>query len=205
MRSFEEQRILSDLAPHIYPLVHQITVPGWRDLMDLYEQAPLLQTRVTRTTRAGMVHDFQVDRAAQYAAKTNGVELVNLTRLMLLIVEGQYAIRWKKLDDGYRSRNIFTGQVESFLRQEQLPGIPLMCNLELGYQLDRSERSISGVFLACPSGRFSNFWQVDLLRSSTYQQVVTPLFPPVEFVDEIEPPIVSREGEVAERPEPHES
>src|SRR5260221_7460441 len=111
-----------------------------------------------------MVHDFQVTRASEYAARAPGVRIVESSKLRLIVIADRYASRLKKLDEALMPSKHITDQVRDFRGQRQLPGLPQTCNLELGYVLDRSETEVGQVCLVLPNGPYKNMWAIDLSK-----------------------------------------
>lgn len=163
MRFITEAEVLNALQEHLSAFV-EIVQGGWDD----YLAYPIDQRIVyTTTTRAGIVHDHQIERASRYAASSQEVSIRDCYRLKLLVVEVKdccFAIRIKKLNEMRMPSNHLTGQVADFRRQRQLDGIPSSYNLEIGYVLDRLESEIKEVCLVYPRGSKSNYWVSELSK-----------------------------------------
>ena len=176
MPLIRELEALDGLDAHLFGL-RGIVEGGWDDCLSLFQSLPELRVTFTRTTRANVVHDFQIARAAKYAQSTAGVRLEDRSRLKLLVINDTYAIRFKKLDEDKKPSNHLTDQVRDFRGQYQLPGLPPTHNLEMGYVLDKTQSSIDQVCLVCPNGPISNYWANDLLVGQEAQQgIVLDIF-----------------------------
>ena len=92
----------------------------------------------------------------------------------MFVVDAKLAIRFKKFDESYISKNQPTKQVKDFRGQLQLAGIEASHNLEAGYILDQ-DGQLKAVHLVCPSGLKSNYWEV-LLTQSGSESIVSDLF-----------------------------
>lgn len=115
----------------------------------------------TPGTRAGIVHDYTVARAARLCSANPNARLEEIRQLYVLVLEQKIAIRFKKLDEELHSRNQPTQQVKDFRSQLQLDGIEAPHNLEAGYVLDKLEKSIRDVHIVCPNGS-GIFWDIEL-------------------------------------------
>lgn len=158
MDVISDQEAIEALERHFRPLL-ELMRGGWSDYQAL---SPAIRAAWTTTTRAGVVHDFQVVRASNYASRTEGIRIAESSKLRLLVIDDRYAIRLKKFDETLMPSNHFTQQVRDFRGQRQIPGLPETCNLELGYVLDRGESEIAKVCLALPNGPHLNMWAIDL-------------------------------------------
>lgn len=151
----------------IYEIIHG----GLEDLQTL----PLeIRRTFTPTTRAGMIHDFQIQRAAKYFSVFESVRIHELDKLILFDIEQKVALRFKKLDNSFRSRNQASGQVRNFRGQVQLAGVDAPSNLEAGYILNQLETEIVWAGIVCPNNG-STYWQVEL-KDATTVNTVTDLF-----------------------------
>lgn len=161
MDVISDQEAIEALARHFKPFL-EVMGGGWSDYQGL---APGLRATFTTTTRAGIVHDFQVARASSYAAQHGSqIRIAESSKLRLIVIADRYAIRLKKLDEALMPSNHITDQVRDFRGQRQIPGLPESCNLELGYVLNRSETDIEQVCLVFPNGPYRNLWAIDLLK-----------------------------------------
>jgi len=83
-----------------------------------------------------------------------GLAVVNIKDVVLL--------RFKKLDNNKRSRNIPTTQQYLFRAQLDLPGIPSeLTHLEAGYVLNELQTGLDGVYITCPNKNRLE-WFIDL-------------------------------------------
>jgi len=182
MSLISEQEAIRHLQPHI-SAIRDIIVGGWGDYIAKYPE----DVRVLHcpTTRAGIVHDHQIHRASVYAQEASGVPLYDLTRLKMLVIDGRFAIRFKKLDNDLRSANLQTKQVREFRSQEQLCGLPQTHNLEAGYLLSELETEIQDVFLVCPN-KSGLYWAAKLEENYQVKQTVFDLFENFPEMDELE-------------------
>lgn len=171
MTRTSQDDVTAELATHLGAL-RRILVDGVEDYLSRYgEEERLIHCA---TTKAGIIHDHQVARAAKYAVTSSGqAKLLNFSGLRVLAI-GRCAIRFKKFDDELLSCNLQTKQIVDFRRQNPLPGMPPTVNLECGYVLDESGVSVSGTWLVQPSGRGVRW--AHRLYDSSVKPVVENLF-----------------------------
>lgn len=161
---------IAALDPHL-AAIYEILHGGLEDLHAL----PLEDRRAfTPTTKAGIVHDYQIKRAAKYFSGFESVRVHELDKLILFDIGQEVALRFKKLDNAFRSRNQASGQVLNFRGQVQLQGVSAPSNLEAGYILNRLETEIIWAGIVCPNNA-STYWQVEL-KDATTVNTVTDLF-----------------------------
>jgi hypothetical protein len=161
---------IAALQPHL-GAIYNILHGGVADLHVL----PLEARRcLTPTTRAGMVHDYQIERATKYFSKFDDVRVHELNKLFVFDVSQRVALRFKKLDTAFRSSNLSTTQVREFRGQVQLGGVDAPSNLEAGYVLCPLEREVVWVGIVCPNNE-GTYWQVELKDSKTIN-TVTDIF-----------------------------
>lgn len=166
MISFNETKEI--LEPHLAAF-YQVPHQAWIDyLNDIPEKTRLI---FCKRTRASAVHDYMVSRAAKYAESVDEVKLFKINMLYGLII-GNIAVRFKKFDESNISSNQLTKQVVNFRNQQKLDGIDAIYNLEVGYSLDRHEKEIAQVTLACPSGLKNNLWEIEINENRPLELVV---------------------------------
>ena len=72
------------------------------------------------------------------------------------------AIRFKKLDQQFLSRNYPTPTAEGIYRQQGLPGLEEIAWLTVGIVPNADWTDYSGVFLTCPKSPSANNWVLDI-------------------------------------------
>ena len=170
MPLIDRDEAIAALQPHlgaIYDILHG----GLADLHAL----PLEDRRsFTATTRAGMVHDYQIKRAARYFSGFSDVRVHELSKLFLFDIHQTVALRFKKFDSALKSSGWATGQVREFRGQVQLGGVDAPSNIEAGYVLDPLDKEIVWAGLVCPNNE-GYYWQVQLMEERTVN-TVTDIF-----------------------------
>lgn len=142
-----------------YRILSRVITEAWGD----YQAYPFdVQAAHTPRTRASAVHDHMVLRAREAFRSVPHAQCMDYGTLFMVLLYGRIAMRFKKLDDEFRSSNIPTQQSLDFVRQESdLPGIKSMTNLQAGYRLNRLQTGLEGVYVACPRGS-DNHWITEL-------------------------------------------
>lgn len=188
--------VCEDLDQHLDAFDEMVRA-AWKDYESLPDRCHVV---FGARSRASNVHDFLLDRAASYAATTPGVKFFKRNLMHGIVIDGKYAIRFKKFDLDNRSKNQPTQQVAEFRNQIDLDGIDAPHHLEVGYVLDFLESEVLDVRLACPSGH-GNAWVVSVSDRGA-AAVLADLFSPVDHGGseaEIEPADIAPrkvEGEV---------
>ena len=114
------------------------------------------------TTKAGIVHDFQVNESERVARDIEDIKAVRFGELSILLIKDSFAVKIKKLKNNRKSSNQPTKQVKDFLNQNlTLPGIVDVTNLELGYT-ENPLGEMEDVLFVCPNGPYDNFWEWSL-------------------------------------------
>jgi len=157
-----------------YRILSRVITTAWRD----YQAYPFdVQAAHTPRTRASAVHDHMVSRAREAFGSVPHAQCTDYGGLFMVLLYGRIAMRFKKLDDEFRSSNIPTQQSLDFVRQEsELPGIKSMTNLQAGYRLNRLQTGLEGVYVACPQGSY-NHWITELPIESGFAGASVVEFP----------------------------
>ena len=171
MGAVAQETVVEHLSSHLAAL-DEIVRGAWNDVKELPASC---QIAMSARSRASLVHDFIVERAAQYAERTPGVRTFERQLMHGLVFNGRYAVRFKKFDEDNLSKNHPTLQVVEFRSQVELDGIDAAHHLEVGYIADALGVSIADVRLACPSGR-GNAWVVSISDRGV-ETVLADLFP----------------------------
>ncbi len=167
MSLITEEEAISLLKPHL-GAIWAIVKGGWEDYLSLYSD--IVRDAHCSTTRANIIHDHHIFRVSRYAQAANDVRIFDLSKLKVLVIDGQFAIRFKKFDVDLHSANLPTLQVAEFRGQEQLADLPPTYNLEAGYMLNTLETEIKGIYLVCPN-RKENYWASELSEDVATQKI----------------------------------
>ena len=162
---FEEAKSIVDkYIEDLYNAMHE----GFNRYFQL---SPGDKLDIRPTTKAGVVHDFQVKEIKKVVDMHERLNFLQYGELSLLLIEDKFAVKIKKMDLNRKSRNQPTQQVHDFLNQNlSLPGFPEVISLQLGYTLDLFG-NLNDVFIVCPNGQYDNFWEwgLDSGSKNVYQ------------------------------------
>jgi hypothetical protein len=173
MHHEEATEILAPYLEGVYDSIHG----GVEDFKKLPART---RNIVVAGTRAGFVHDHQVMRAAKFFAKFPGkVRVHELDKLIVFDIEGRIALRYKKVDRGFLSKNQPTAQVAEFRGQISLPGVSAQSNLEAAYVFDDLTLEIEWSGIVCPNNR-GVFWKMELREEGAEMNVVDMFDTPEE-------------------------
>ena len=138
--------------------------------------------------KAHIIHCHMVHEATKFTEQVEGVAVLERRKLYMFVMDAKLAVRFKKFDESFISKNQPTKQVRDFRGQLQLPGVEASYNLEAGYILDQ-EGQLKAVHLVCPNGLKSNYWEI-LLTDTGSKSIVSDLF--AKKVDEEDASKVNR-------------
>ncbi len=121
--------------------------------------SPEFRVDMNDSARATIIQRLIVSAALKRLPTAN----VHIKAHLVIFAVGNYAIRFKKLDEELISRNQDTTQVRQFMGQIALEGIPTTHNLEAGYVLNPLGTEIASTNLVCPNG-YKNppYWNIEL-------------------------------------------
>ncbi|WP_157754942.1 hypothetical protein [Variovorax boronicumulans] len=171
MGVISQDTVIEHLESHLGAL-DDLVRGAWGDVCALPSSC---QVAMSPRSRASLVHDFMLVRAARYAECTPKVRYFERQLMHGLVFDGRYAVRFKKFDEDNRSKNQPTQQVTEFRAQVELEGIDAAHHLEVGYIADVLGTDILDVRLACPSGR-GNAWVISISDNGV-GTVLADLFP----------------------------
>lgn len=165
-------QVISDLAPYIAN-IREFSQKAW----DYYhnELPPKAQVIFSSRSRASTLHDLMIHFANEFVTTNEQARSFERQQMHGIVLLEKYAIRFKKLDEGGKSRNQPSMQVTCFREQTELDGIDAIHNLELGYILDQWQSKIVDVRLVCPSGE-ANAWAFSLLENEATVATETNIF-----------------------------
>jgi hypothetical protein len=169
--------MLRHVGPHFEAFVRII-----RDAFGMYDGiSPTLRLDFDATARANDRYCLIARNAERAFQSILGVRVARKGRVLFLVVNERFRLRFKKLDNRLRPSAYPTGQYALFMSQTQeLPGLE-MTNLIVGYRLDQFGM-LSGIYIVCPMGA-QNLWSHELHDTFAAQR-------PLPLIEEI--PVRSR-------------
>jgi hypothetical protein len=119
--------------------------------------------RLSPRTRANLIYDWMLDTARRKFAGVPGAEFVEVESkgLVLMRLEEQILVRFKKFDDSRRPRNYQTAHARLYNQQVSLPEIPTATRVYCGYRLNRFQTDIRDVSISCMSGKRVE-WNIEI-------------------------------------------
>ena len=128
---------------------------------------------------ASIIHDLMIGLAVERLdALPEFSPMHNLGLHYYYVSNGEISakIRFKKLNDRMRSSNIPTNQAVLFNHQElqpELPNMPPLANITLGYTFNSMRTSAEAVFLTMPNGD-RNIWDLETSRGKPRADYTCP-------------------------------
>jgi len=151
---------LEDAQPFLMPLrdeAVQTLLESQAELRELLDLRPEMHDVLDSSTQASMLSNIFAHRVRPRFANV-GVNWQQSGRMQHGAVGGSISLRFKKLTTDLHSMNVPTESQARLYHQWQLPGVPEMTQVTLGYVLDPITRAIGAAFFICPSGFSTNHW-----------------------------------------------
>lgn len=155
---YDETTVRAQLEPH-HDELRACVVGAWR-------RWPSVARAVARpgpSFRAHAMNELMIDEARGRFGDVPGVRIVELdhkanTDRIVLSVDPDVVVQFKKLDTDFRTRNYPTQRARAFDAQRPLPGIPPGCRVTVGYQLNTPGTDLVAVVVACQGPRGPHWW-----------------------------------------------
>jgi hypothetical protein len=168
------------------PIFRDCLDRAWESVEEVLDERPERRVAFTSTTRANMLYD-QLARIVQQSLDGHPrVTISHRGRMLRLIVDNIIQVRFKKLDDNHRAKNVRTLSQHSEYFQHCLPGLEEaeLTKLVFGYQLNPTGTAIEGRFVTCPKNWEENHWVLPLDEEASSAM---PLFAPaIEDNEDVE-------------------
>ena len=151
------------LLPYI-PLLTAAADAAWEEWL---AQPATVRARSASRTRANFIYDAFVEAVIERLSGRRGVQLLTSRGLFQIAVRGKrnrhVLLRFKKLNANLRGSNVSTRQQQLLAIQADLPGLPPATKVVMGYTLEPTGTSVTGLWLTCPFGR-ENYWTVPVVK-----------------------------------------
>ena len=141
----EAQEILEHRVPPMEEALDK-AVEAWN--VDLSHRHDVLCS----LTRSMFISGIWHDEVMQALIDDPGIRLYENEQRQCLIFDDRVAVRLKLLDDKDRPRNSKTKRGRAWHRQLNLPGLPPVVRLDLGYRLDPIGSYVELAMLMCCTG-----------------------------------------------------
>jgi len=159
---------------------------AWDFVEDVFNDRPERRVAFRATTRANMLYDRLAQVVEQSLDDHPRVKISHRGRMLRLVIDDALQVRFKKLDENHRARNVRTSSQLSDYFQLRLPGMeePELTKLVFGYRLNATETAIDGRFVTCPKSWQENHWVLALDEEASSAM---PLFTSdIEEEDDVE-------------------
>ena len=137
-------------------------------------------------TKAGIIHDHIEKHVRTSFSGQEGIQVDDFNGVFGMVLQEDLFIRFKKMDDTFSVRNLYTGQHVKYMGQQQIDGFPEKPTfLFAGYIPDRLWLSIKGIYVACWQGE-SLEWVDEFGRYTAEQAILDFDQKEDKAIDEIE-------------------
>jgi hypothetical protein len=181
--------LLTDYMPQFDELLDE----AWEYVESVYADDATRRVAFNDITKASMLHDRWSQLAAARFDGDHRVRIGRRGRMLLLLIDGRVAVRFKKLGSDLCARNIRTPSQERDYFQGQMfieglePSSPT--RLIFGYRVNSVGTEIAGRYLTCPKSWDENHWVEAIEEPKTD---ATPLLQPAVAADDLRSKITVR-------------
>lgn len=150
------------LKPY-FPSLRQIILGAWADWESLPDEQ---RSKIDARARANCVNSFIVHNARKFFEDNNGVKVSDRRGLFLVEFFDELNLRFKKLTKDKKTSNVATKQQRNFVLQLELPGMPKVVRITVGYLLDVTQTKIKDIFLVLYHGA-EIAWDISILNAKS--------------------------------------
>lgn len=157
---------LDDAEKHLepyFPALREIINTAWKDWESLPDEQ---RAKIDARARANCVNSFIIHNTRKYFEERTGVKVAEKRGLFLLDFFDEINLRFKKLNKDKKPSNIKTTQQLNFALQLELPGMPKVVRLTLGYILDITQTKIKDILIVFYKGK-NLIWEIPITNSSS--------------------------------------
>lgn len=170
----QREQVKTDLLPYAQRLYECISY-GYSDYIEYDSPRGHIHNE---TVKANLIRSYIIHRVKQLLVEDSSIRLVENNKMLLLIIADRIAVRFKRLDEHLKSKNVKTKNVIDFrLHKLEVEGTELI-SLDAGYRLNNLRSEIEEIYFVCPDGD-KNRWKLSATDLSVQKQVIE-LFEPVE-------------------------
>lgn len=170
--------LITDFIPTFRECLDQ----AWHFVEQVFSENADRRTAFSATTRANMIYDRLVQLIRRVLDGNPRIAMTTRGRMLRLVVDSRILIRFKKLDDSLRARNVRTDSQRRDYFQLWLPGMeePQLTKITFGYRLNETATEILGRYVTCPKNWEENHWTAALDDPASDAM---PLFTPIDQPD----------------------
>jgi hypothetical protein len=144
----DEEAARQILGPHESSLQAVFQSALWRYL----QHPPADRAAYTLNAEATIFNSFLLDEARKTFANTSGISFHNNQLLEVINFLDLILLRFKRVDENFRTSNNPTSRSEAFSGQSELEGLPpVTTHLNAGYRLNEIRTRYAGAWLICPN------------------------------------------------------
>lgn len=149
------------LEPHVNTLWDCLS-RAFQRVQDELAEDPERRAAYDASTQAAMVYHWFARFVAQAYEDVVDVDVAKQGRMIRIRLDQRLVLRFKKLDDALRSRNVRTNTQAEMYFQYEIDGVLPVTNVTLGYTVDGLGQNMTGIYFTCPVGWSRNKWVINL-------------------------------------------
>jgi hypothetical protein len=164
----EAKEVLKTVAQSL----HDAIIGGFSDYKIYDSERAVIHDK---TVKSNLVRSYVLNRVKQLVANNPSLKLIEQKRMFAILVSDKIVIRFKKLNNIFRSSNIPTKQANEFrsriLTFKGVRALPI----DAGWRVNEFYSEIEDVHFVCPNG-IGNLWRFPL-EDLAVQKIQTVMFP----------------------------
>lgn len=149
LRLKEAQPILQTVHEDLVEVIRS----GFNDWLKIREYSGTLDggpVNYKPRTKAGIIHDHIEKYVRGQFSGREGILVDDFNDVFGTVLQDELFIRFKKMDNTYSVRSLYTRQHTTYLKQGQIEGFPEKPTfLFAGYIPDKTWSTIKGIYVAC--------------------------------------------------------
>lgn len=130
-----------------------------------------------KTTKSNVIRSRIINRIKELILEMPKWRWVVKNRMICIVIEGKIWLRFKKLNNNFRTRNVSTDQVDDFRDQKKLEKTiaSKYINVDIGWLLNEFYNEIKDIYIVAPDGD-KNMWRVRFKPQGIQTGTVIPMF-----------------------------
>lgn len=149
LRLKEAQPLLQTIHKDLLQVINS----GFADWLKIREHSSTFEggpVNYKPRTKAGIIHDHIEKYVRSNFYGRQGIYFDDFNGVFGIVMQDELFIRFKKMDDTYSVKNLYTNQHTSYMNQGQIAGFPEKPTLLFaGYIPDKTWSKINGIYVAC--------------------------------------------------------
>jgi hypothetical protein len=146
---------------------------GWREGV-----TPETRSRLTSTTRAGIIHNLAISRAKElFPAGDDGARICEAIGFFKLYVQNKAIVRLKRVGRDFLAANVKTKQQKRYYAQAHVDGVTDgLTRITVGYQLNLAQTDIDRIVAGLQIGK-DLIWHFDITDEAGGIAAPIPIHP----------------------------